>query len=86
MNEAIGAHAVAIDVPRFTCVSVLGLMSHGPSLTDLFRRSARYVAKRLHAAKPADQPFEQPIKFELVINLTAKVLGITQRADQVIEY
>ena len=69
-----------------------GLLSYGESRGELFRRSASYVHKILRGTKPADLPVEQPMKFELVINLnTAKQIGLTippnvlARADRVIK-
>ena len=69
-----------------------GLISYAPSLTDIARRGAAYVDKILRGAKPAMLPVEQPIKFELVINVkTAKALGLSipqsllLRADRGIE-
>jgi putative ABC transport system substrate-binding protein len=69
-----------------------GLISYGPNLPSLFRRAADYVDKILRGEKPGGIPVEQPIKFDLIINLTtANVLGLTipesflLRADEVIE-
>ncbi len=54
-----------------------GLMSYGPNVADLFRRTGDYMDKILRGANPGDIPVEQPTKFDLVINLTtAKVLGL----------
>lgn len=69
-----------------------GLMTYGPSLADIFRGAASYVDKIVRGGKPADLPVEQPLRFELVLNLaTAKALGVTLpesilvRADRVLQ-
>jgi ABC-type uncharacterized transport system substrate-binding protein len=68
-----------------------GLVSYATSLTDLSRRAAGYVDKILKGTKPADLPVQQPMKFDLIINLKAAEqirLTIPQRvllkADRVI--
>jgi len=68
------------------------LLSYGPSLVFEAARVAGYAQKVLKGAKPADLPIEQPIKFELVINLrTARSIGVTidrtflLRADDLID-
>ena len=69
-----------------------GLMSYGPNIAHMFRRSAEYVDKILRGTSPGDLPVEQPSQFNLIINLvTAKALGLTipptllARVDEIIE-
>jgi putative tryptophan/tyrosine transport system substrate-binding protein len=90
-TSALGARLPTMHGAR-DYVEAGGLMSYGPNYPDLFRRSADYVDKILHGAKPGDIPVELPTKFDLIINLTtAKTLGLTvpetllARADEVIE-
>jgi putative tryptophan/tyrosine transport system substrate-binding protein len=69
-----------------------GLLAYGSDIADQFRRAASYVDRILRGEKPSDMPLQEPIKYELVINLkTAKAIGVTipesflARADEVIE-
>ena len=69
-----------------------GLVSYGPNFIDLFARAAEFTDKILRGATPADMPVQQPVKFDLIINLkSAKALGLNiseaflTRADEVIE-
>ena len=68
-----------------------GLMSYGPSIEDLYGRSASYVDRILKGARPAELAIERPARFELVVNRrTAHALHtvlaptLLERADQVI--
>jgi putative ABC transport system substrate-binding protein len=69
-----------------------GLMSYGPSLEDLYGRSASYVDRILKGASPGDLAIERPARFELVVNRrTAQALGLSipasvlSQADEIID-
>ena len=96
LRESLIEHAAKYRLPGMygsgDFVELGGLISYSPNYTDQYRRAATFVDKIFKGAKPADLPIEQPIKFELVINMkTAKALGIKipdvilLRADKVIE-
>jgi putative tryptophan/tyrosine transport system substrate-binding protein len=85
-------HAVPAIYQRREFAEAGGLMSYGASFADAFRLAAIYVGQILKGAKPADLPFQQSTKLDLVINLkTAKTLGLAvptimqMTADDVIE-
>ena len=68
------------------------MIAYGVSYPDMYYRAASFVDKIFKGTKPADLPVEQPMRFELVINLkTAQALGLTippsvlARADEVIQ-
>jgi putative ABC transport system substrate-binding protein len=88
---ALAARVPTIHGPR-EFAEAGGLISYGPNIPDLFRRTADYVDRILRGARPADLPVERPAKFDLVVNQkTAKALGIAialpvlGRADQLID-
>ena len=88
---ALAARLPTMD-PSREMVETGGLISYAPNFASMYRRAADFADKILRGAKAADIPVEQPIKFDLVINLTtAKALGLTipptllARADEVIE-
>jgi putative ABC transport system substrate-binding protein len=85
-----GVMPTMFHVPFF--VERGGLASYSANTYELGKQAARLVEKILKGTKPADLPVQQPVKFELVINLkTATTLGLTippsllLRADRIIE-
>ena len=92
ISELAQQARLATVFQRSENVEAGGLISYGPKLTEQFRQAAVYVDRILKGARPADLPVEQPVRFELVINLkTAKALGLSippgilLRADHVIQ-
>ena len=90
--ELAARHRVPTIYPFNLFARAGGLVSYGPDILNLFQRAASYVDRILKGKAPGDLPVEQPIKYELIVNLkTAKALGIDipptllARADEVIE-
>jgi putative ABC transport system substrate-binding protein len=90
--DAAAQHRVSAIHPFRLFVTAGGLMFYGADVLDLTRRSASYIDRILKGEKAADLPIQEPVKYELVINMkTAKALGLEvppmllARADEVIE-
>jgi putative ABC transport system substrate-binding protein len=69
-----------------------GLLGYGPRIIEIYRQLAGFTSRILQGATPAELPVEQPVKYELVVNMkTARAIGIVVpqsfllRADRVIE-
>jgi len=85
-------HRLPVMFPSPEPVEAGGLVSYGPSHTELWQRAATYVDRILKGTRPSDLPIEQPTRFDLVLNVkTARILGLTippsllLRAHQTIE-
>ena len=90
--ELAGKYRLPAMYPQKEFVEAGGLMSYGTGHYDLLRKSAGYVDKILHGAKPADLPVQQATKFEFIVNLkAAKQIDLTiparvlERANKVIK-
>jgi putative ABC transport system substrate-binding protein len=88
----IARHRLPAIYSERVFVTTGGLVSYGTDRVEQYRRAASYVDRVLRGEKAGDLPFQQPTKYELVINLaTAKTLGLTIpppllfTADEVIE-
>ncbi|HEY7538999.1 MAG TPA: ABC transporter substrate-binding protein [Methylomirabilota bacterium] len=69
-----------------------GLMAYAADTLAIFRSMAQYTDRILKGARPTDLPFQEPTRYEFIVNLkTAKALGLTipqsvlVRADEIIQ-
>jgi ABC-type uncharacterized transport system substrate-binding protein len=92
VTASVARHRVPAIYTDRIFVTSGGLVSYDSDRTDIFRRTASYVDRILRGEKAGELPFQQPTKYQLMINLkAAKALGLTipapllDSADEVIE-
>ena len=90
--DSAAKHRLAVMYEAREYIEQGGLVSYATDVFDLYRLAAGYVSRILAGTNPGELPIQQPIKFELILNLkTAKTLGLDisptllARADEVIE-
>ena len=90
--RAAAGHRLPTMFGLSTFVEAGGLMAYGPNRPEMWRRAATFVHKIRNGAKPGELPVEQPVRFDLVLNVkTAQDLGLIVppalllRADRLIE-
>jgi putative ABC transport system substrate-binding protein len=90
--ELAAKHALPVVSIYRDFATAGGLIAYGPNLDVVYRRAADFVDKLIKGERATSLPVEQPVNFDLAINLkTAKALGITIpqsvliRADELIE-
>lgn len=90
--EAAARYGISTIYPYSFAVEEGGLISYGVEVNEIFKQAAGYVDRILRGSRPNELPVQEPVKFQLLINLNAaKSLGLVvppimqQRADRVIE-
>ena len=78
ITKLAAAHRLPAIYSQRIIAEAGGLITYNADASELYGGAATYVDKILKGAKPADLPVQQPVRFELVVNLkTAKALGLT---------
>ena len=81
-SEKIAALSIQCRIPVVSpfreITAAGGVLSYGPDLSMLFRRSASLVDQILKGANPGDLSIGKPSEFELTVNLkSARALNVT---------